>query len=154
MRRQRIERTRIQEFHKAFRPIHSEAHRGKLRWALLPSRRITKHQPRAGIADDEFDNGVGKAIVDRDSDQSRAHDAVISDDELRPVDGQDRDSIAPAKSAGRQGARDAPGHAIDLRVSEAPLTLPTEINDRKLPLVAVAANEIAEIDESGHHAFG
>ncbi len=56
------------------------------------------------------------------------------------------------ESAGQEAAGDAHRHAVELGISEAALALAAEVDDGELALVAVAADEIAEIGESGRHA--
>ena len=48
---------------------------------------------------------------------------------------------------------DAAGNAVEICVGEAPLAIAGEINDREPALVAVAADEVAQIGKQVH-AFG
>ena len=149
----RRERAGIEEGGKAIPAFTSETHERHPGRALRPSRRIAEHELRAAIAQDEFDGRGGKPVIDGHRDEARTHDAVIGREIFGAVGREDGDALAARKSARPEAAGDAHRHAIEVGIGETALArFAAEVDDGELALVAVAADEIAEIGERGRHA--
>ena len=98
-----------------------------------------------------MDGLARKLEVDRHRDEARAHDAVVGGEIFGAIGGENRDAIAAHKPAPHKRAGDAVRHGIKLRVAELARTcLAAEVDDGDLAQIAIAADQVAEIDEGSH----
>ena len=94
----------------------------------------------------------GQLEVHRHRNEPGTHDAEISGEIFRSVEGEDRDAVAAGQSAACERARDRVRAGVELCVGEfARALFSAEIDDGDLAQVEVAAHEVAKIAEARHY---
>ena len=150
-----VKRAAVEKAVEAFSAVLAEAHNRQVGGAVVAARGVAENKLGAGILQDEMDRLSGKLEVHRHRDEARAHDAVVGGKIFGAVGRQDCDTVAACQAALSQGARHSHRHTVQLRVAVlARRLLAAEINNSGLAEIAVAPDQIAEIGERRHQAFG
>ena len=150
-----VERTDVEKAVEAFGAVAAETHDRQVGRTVRPPRLVAKDELGAGILQDEMNCLPRKLEVHRHRDKTRAHDPVIGREILGPIGRKNRHPLAALKSALGERAGNASRHFVEVRIAElARDLLAAEIDDRGLRQIAIVAEEIAEIGEVRHQAFG
>src|SRR5262249_22908006 len=108
-----------------------EADSGNARWAVRTAVSITEHELGAGITKHEINHLWRKPVIDRNRDQTGAHDAEARSEILRAIGRKDRDTVAAFESPPRKCASDRVCRRIKGSITDFPcLSLRTQVDDR------------------------